>query len=101
MSSSKKIERWKLALQEYHLTFEYWKGKDNVNADAMSRVTTAIPEEAPTVTASHYLFQVCQDVGDIEDLSSTLELISRYHGKQLAHWGVKATLRAMRGDGHE
>ena len=47
VSSSKKIERWKLALQEYNLTFEYWKGSDNLNADAMSRVTTELPGDEP------------------------------------------------------
>ena len=98
-SSSKKIERWKLALQEYHLTFEYWKGADNHNADAMSRVTSAIPGEAAQ-KISLFLAET-QDVGFSEEGSSTVDRIKKYHGKHLAHWGVKATWRAMRDDGHE
>ncbi len=35
-----------------------------------------------------------------EEPPSTNRIIAQYHGKQCAHWGVKATVRAMQGDGH-
>lgn len=35
---SAKLTRWALALQEYNITFEYKKGRDNVVADFMSRI---------------------------------------------------------------
>jgi hypothetical protein len=39
-SANARVNRWKLALQEYRFTIEYIKGADNVVADAFSRLCT-------------------------------------------------------------
>ena len=85
-SASAKIERWKLLLQEYDLTLEYIKGDDNVNADCMSRVTTS--DEDITVA----LGAISTSNVSVEDKMKHLQ---RFHGMELAHWGVNGTMDAL------
>ena len=35
-----KLDRWAMQLQEYDITFVHIKGKDNIHADAISRLCT-------------------------------------------------------------
>ena len=43
--STQCVLRWSLFIEEYHLTFHYIKGEDNVVADAMSRLPIKALEE--------------------------------------------------------
>jgi len=45
MSTSSRLQRWKLALSEYNYTIEYKKGSENINADALSRIEYAASME--------------------------------------------------------
>jgi hypothetical protein len=40
-TTSAKLTRWSLALQEYEITFRYTKGKNNIVADCLSRPSSA------------------------------------------------------------
>ena len=91
-SASAKVERWKLSLQEYDLTFEYIPGETNCWGDAMSRITTEIfPVEEMDIA-----FGAMED--RIEDYSHD-ECIRAVHGRGFGHWGCRATHRILNSKG--
>ena len=48
-SKNARVNRWKLALQEYRYTIEFIKGSDNIIADSLSRLCL-LHETAPSHT---------------------------------------------------
>ena len=57
-----RLMRWSLALQPYTFTVQHRKGRENANADALSR----LPEEHPS-------FQLPKGWRDVRDLKETRE----------------------------
>ena len=64
-STSSRLYRWKLALSEYTFDIAYKKGKENVNADALSRIeyVTSIGEVDTGITDGE---MAKRQVGDLE-----------------------------------
>ena len=84
-SQSAKVERWKLMLQEYNLTYEYIAGDTNLQADAMSRLTATETEIQATAWLATF---------------DGRTVIEKFHGHNLLHMGPRPTLKMMREAGH-
>jgi len=63
MSTSSRLQRWKLALSEYNYTIEYKKGSENINADALSRIDYAagVEEIDEMVSAEEMIKRQAED----------------------------------------
>jgi hypothetical protein len=84
-SQSAKVERWKLLLQEYNITYEYIAGDTNLQADAMSRLTATETEIEATAFLATF---------------DGRPIIEKFHGRNLLHMGPKPTMKMMREAGH-
>ena len=65
-SKNARVNRWKLALQEYKYTIEFIKGSDNVIADSLSRLCV-LHETTPPLTEGQILHAF--DEEDIDQLN--------------------------------
>ena len=105
-----KLDRWVMLLQEYDITFVHIKGKDNILADAISRLCTInIYETADDTDTSHianidsteipeqvHPDQMSQSLQPINMSSDTLCSLQKQdkfckHKAHKIHLGVKST----------
>ena len=107
-SKNARVNRWKLALQEYKYTIEFIKGSDNVIADSLSRLCV-LHETTPPLTEGQILHAF--DEEDIDQLNvltskSTFypleykEIMSHFHNSQVGHHGVEKTINLLLQNGH-
>jgi len=106
-SASPKIERWKLRLQEFDLTFRYIRGEDNVIADALSRLTTPyemrIEQDIPIELELGNQFEgsplLCLSANSFPKYSiddETGELVKRVHGGEHGHWSSRQAIETLK-----
>jgi hypothetical protein len=69
-SKNARVNRWKLALQEYKYTIEFIKGSDNVIADSLSRLCV-LQETTPPLTEEQVLHAF-----DEEDIDQATECVN-------------------------
>jgi hypothetical protein len=84
---SAKVQRWKFFIQQFDATVEYIKGKDNVVADALSRLLP-IPEEEMNLMKEF----------DLTDHARTI--IPQFHNSIVGHHGVERTYAKLQKAGH-
>lgn len=113
VSASSKIERWKVSLSEYDISWEFIEGSKNVVADAMSRVVDAQKFGADTRDddKEELMVLVLNDLNtltvgrtdDEELLVTTIEwqeaLIKLHHAP--AHFNDHDTLKSLKKAGYQ
>ena len=83
-AGSNKVLNWKLAIQHFDFHIIHIPGKDNIIADAFSRLVNRPPVikcnviMTPTYTDAQY------------------EVMNEYHTRHSAHWGVERTITNMK-----
>ena len=89
-----KVKRWKIAIQQYDFDVEHISGKDNIEADVLSRLTPL-----PIVSELNILEQT-NTVPTYEKLKPEIfQTIAEVHpGPKgyLGHGGVERTLKLLR-----
>ena len=91
MEGSPKIKRWKLALQEFNFDIEHVPGKDNIIADAFSRLC-AMHHSDLEIAENLCLL----DEEDIRINQLEYENIQKVHNLIVGHAGVERTLDALK-----
>ena len=90
LGTSQKVQRWKLALQEFDFDIEHVAGKLNVVADAFSRlVVNNQPIRAST--------EIVESISNIEVFPNRIpeeqyRTIGRHHNSTVGHFGVDKTI---------
>jgi hypothetical protein len=106
-SANARVNRWKLALQEYKFTIEYIKGADNVVADSFSRLcllseTHLLPEEdtllAFTEEDDEQLNVMTSSSWSYPDEYATI--LGKFHNSEVGHFGVDKTVNRLLSKGH-
>jgi transposase InsO family protein len=92
-----KVVRWKLAIQEYNFSLEYYKGVDNVAADGLSRLPQAHWSRIPDTQAD-----LLNHIWEQEDLDKAIEehpipvdklkWIEQVHSPRCGHHGLDRTM---------
>jgi hypothetical protein len=107
-SKNARVNRWKLALQEYRYTIEFIKGADNVIADSLSRLCL-LHEITPTLSEEQILHAFDEEEDEqLDTLTSEStsypqeykELMSKFHNSQVGHHGVEKTVNLLLQNGH-
>jgi len=90
LGASQKVQRWKLALQEFDFDIEHVAGKLNVVADAFSRL---VVNNQPTriVSDSSETFSNIE-VFDTRIPEEYYRIIGRHHNSTVGHFGVDKTI---------
>ncbi len=83
VSASPRIERMKLALQEYQFTIQYLRGEDNETADLMSRLVT---------------MQITEQIEEVKE-EDRISVIAMHHNGFTGHLGRDATVEEIRRSG--
>ena len=91
--ASAKVQRWKLAIQEYDFTAEHIEGTSNIVADAFSRIGN-IGEAAVTQ-------EVLCLLDDFRISDKHYRLISKVHNSMVGHHGIDKTMNKLKLQGHE
>ena len=102
-SQSSMVGRWFMALQELDFTIQYVKGKDNIVADALSRLCPNLLDiaiYAPTTESSllpdNLPGPLCGALETIPDMTEEQrEAIHMCHNKFVGHGGVDRTLKKL------
>ena len=87
-AASAKVLRWKMAIQEYDFRITHIPGKDNIVADALSRIP--VPDEE---TEDMAVLSAVLRAAIIPDEAMTH--ITKAHNTLAGHSGVKETLRKL------
>jgi hypothetical protein len=85
-AKSDKLSRWKIAIQSHDFFIEHVPGKDNIVADAFSRLCSD-SDTVESLSALKEYFAIPQD---------KFEIISRVHNSNAGHHGVDLTLDKLR-----
>ena len=92
LGGSQKVRRWKLALQEFDFDIEHVAGKDNIVADAFSRLCPSQQLSKPSDEEDF--------LNNIEEYTRIPEeqyrKLSAHHNSQVGHFGVEKTLDSLR-----
>jgi len=83
-----KVERWKMAIQEYDFDMEFIPGRDNIIADILSRINR-IDNSDPIVQELNLLEQEYKIPAD------KYKLISAVHNTVVGHHGVERTVNKL------
>ena len=94
MEGSPKIKRWKLALQEFNFDIEHVPGKDNIIADAFSRLCAMHHNDLEMAENLCLL-----DEEDIRINQLEYENIQKVHNSIVGHAGVEKTLDRLKNKG--
>ena len=86
-STSPKLIRWRLALQEYSFVIKHIKGKDNRLADHLSRPNLTQPAVCASVTD--------QSLPETTPVSFSTDLFHSVHGPLVGHNGIDRTLAQL------
>ena len=91
-----KVKRWKIAIQQYDFDVEHISGKDNIEADALSRLTP-LPEK---VVSELNILEQTDTVPTHKTLKPEIfQAIAKVHPGpkgHLGHGGVERTLQLLR-----
>jgi hypothetical protein len=90
MEGSPKIKRWKIALQEFNFDIEHVPGKDNIVADAFSRLCLTHSE----VELNVHLCVLGEE--DIRINQHEYDNIQKVHNSVVGHAGVEKTMDRLR-----
>ena len=116
LEHKQKVQRWKLAIQQYDFWIEHIKGKDNIVADGLSRFCPYEPpdehhELMTLITSTPDEDLVQQDLMVVESTgparhndswkkhvipSKHYEIIGKCHNSQVGHHGVNLTMKKVR-----
>lgn len=93
---SQKVQRWKLALQEYDFNIEHVPGARNVVADAFSRLVV----NNQTRSAQESISYIDESIGNIEVFNTRIpeeyyRNIARHHNSTIGHFGVDKTISML------
>lgn len=93
LGTSQKVQRWKLALQEFDFDIEHVAGKLNVVADAFSRL---VVNNQPTRISSDVVESISNiEVFPIRIPEEQYRLIGRHHNSTVGHFGVDKTISML------
>jgi len=106
-SANARVNRWKLALQEYRFTIEYIKGADNVVADAFSRLCT-LSEDFDLSEDEILSTFIDEEVEEVNHLTSTswhypqeyAKILGQFHNSEIGHFGVDKTVNKLLATGN-
>ena len=106
-SANARVNRWKLALQEYRFTIEYIKGADNVVADAFSRLCL-LSEEVDLSEDELISAFVDEEVDEVNHIISTswhypqeyAKILGQFHNSEVGHFGVDRTVNKLLATGN-
>ena len=107
-----RVKRWKLTIQEYSFDIEHIPGKDNLIADAFSRLVPDVPAEPTNSTLTSVMLSLSSvdRPSDLEALCLLEELrippkeytiIESVHNAIIGHGGVERTLAKLQTLGHQ
>ena len=95
-TSSDKVARWKMYLQQFNFTLEHIPGKDNIVADFASRLYTRM-QNVNTVMVEHdNISKYLATLHTITDDENHDDIIKLYHNSTIGHHGIDRTLRLLR-----
>ena len=91
--ASGRIQRWALTLGAYSYTIQYWKGDENSNTDALSRLPLAGPTKEPPKPAEMihlmgYLDTSPVSSAQIRAWTERDPILSKIKGMTLSGWPV-------------
>ena len=87
-----KVKRWKIAIQHFDFNVQHIKGTDNIEADALSRLTPH-PEQ---IDLSFNTLEQTEVIQTNSWLPKPIyETIKKVHGGPLGHGGVRRTLNLL------
>jgi hypothetical protein len=118
---SAKVKRWKLAIQEYDFDILHIPGKENVIADAFSRLVPKPgksdpvdkPTSSPPIDDNSYIVAAC--LSSLQTPAGSLDLVKgseepydeeqrkiliKFHNEKTGHHGVERTYHKMRTKNH-
>ena len=78
-----RLTRWILALQEYHITWEYIPGRKNVAADVLSRINVENQTFEGGKEKIAKVYYILKDRKDLEDIVSEIVLQQKQDTKIL------------------
>jgi RNase H-like domain found in reverse transcriptase/Reverse transcriptase (RNA-dependent DNA polymerase) len=110
---SAKVKRWKLAIQEYDFNILHIPGKDNIIADAFSRLGpkpdlsesgdhNVTPNETKVVAVCMAILSHQTGIDEFVNTSSTpynaeqRGILSKFHNEVIGHHGVERTYAKLR-----
>ena len=82
-----KLVRWRLRLAEFDFKVRFIPGKDNIIADALSRI--------PVIAAISVTTDSEESMDELVNQNRYLEIIKRVHGNGVGHKGVMATVKVL------
>ena len=103
-SANARVNRWKLALQEYRFTIEYIKGVDNIVADSFSRLClltegTGLSEEQ--ILSAFDEVEIDEEESNILSTSRIsypqeyADILGQFHNSEVGHFGVEKTVNLL------
>ena len=93
---SQKVERWKMAMQEYDFDIEHVPGVENEIADAFSRLCVMWTQEHDDHESHTNMLNLLLEESMLEHTSSEhLEAIQSCHNANVGHGGIERTLRKL------
>ena len=105
-SANARVNRWKLALQEYKFTLAYIKGEDNIVADAFSRLCLLSDSrhlsEEEVLSAFDEPIELMNNFAT-QRLSYPKEyaaVLGMFHNTEVGHFGVEKTMQKLLEKGH-
>ena len=91
---SKKVQRWKLACQDFDFKVQHIPGVDNIGADSFSSlVSFPSPDEEPELDIHSLELELSKEEYKISD--ANFEKIKSVHGGPNGHFGVQRTIEAV------
>lgn len=92
-----KLVRWHLRMQEYDYSIGHIPGRENVVADALSRLLLISGMSSPSDLLEPEVMSLAVNTID----SDPVELIGRFHNALVGHFGVNHTMKVLRENGLE
>lgn len=93
LGASQKVQRWKLALQEFDFDIEHVAGKLNVVADAFSRLVVNNQPTKPNSEPRELLANI--EVFSTRIPEELYKTIARHHNSTVGHFGVDKTIKML------
>jgi hypothetical protein len=106
-SANARVNRWKLALQEYRFTIEYIKGVDNIVADSFSRL--CLLTDSRQLSEDEILSVFEEEIEDgmnfikekrLSYPNEYADILGEFHNSEVGHFGVEKTINLLLSKGH-